>query len=112
MYLEVKIPRNNKIKYLESSSHQTKCRYCFQMLNCFKKGTTDLFKRCKATQKALRMYLELYKLKISREWGTDWLEAKNPTKTDAFRGQNATDNVRVTFFEVKMHRVTSGQQYK
>ena len=54
------------------------------------------------------MYLELYKLKISREWGTDWLETKNQTKIDAFRGYNATNYVRVMLFEVKMHRVTSG----
>ena len=71
------------------------------MLNCFKKGTNDVYRRCKATQKVLRMYLELYKLKISREWGTDWLETKNQTKIDAFRGYNATNYVRVMFSRLK-----------
>ena len=31
------------------------------------------------------MYLEFKKLKISRDWGTEWLKTKNESATDVFR---------------------------
>ena len=53
------------------------------------------------------MYLELQKLKMSREWGTERLETKNETTTDVLRGSNATNHVSVLYLEVEMYKGTS-----
>ena len=74
------------------------------MLKCLKNGKTDNFGRCILEQ----LYLKFEKLKISRQWGTEWLKTKKHSATDVFQCYKATSHVRVMFFKVEMRKVRSG----
>ena len=83
---KLKYLKNHRIKYSDSSNHQTRYHCCFLMLNCFRKCATNVFRRCKETKWVLHMYLELEKLKMSCEWGTERIETKNQKTADVFWG--------------------------
>ena len=51
-----------------------------------KKGTTDVYRRCKPTKKTWRMHLAFKNLKINRKWVTKCLKTKKQNTTNDFRG--------------------------
>ena len=53
--------------YLEVTLQQS---ICFYMWKCMKKDLTNVFRRCKQTDKVSRTYLVFKILKMSRQWRT------------------------------------------
>ena len=82
MHLEVKMPQNKRNEVF-SAKQVSLLRLEVKML---KERYNGRFRRCKATKKVGRLYLELHKLKISREWGTECLKTKNQRTSDVFHG--------------------------
>ena len=59
MYLEVKRPQKWYNKVFRVKQPSNKASLLFLDFKLHQNGTTDVFRHCKATQKVLRMYLEL-----------------------------------------------------
>ena len=56
------------------------------MLKCLCKGNNGIFEGSKETSKVRCMYLAFKSLKISNKEGQEWLQTKNQTTADIFRG--------------------------
>ena len=92
-------------RYLATSQKQTRYRWSFQTLNCFRKSNNGGWRCCKQISKVQCMYLAFKILKISSELSQQCSKSEKQSKNDVFGGYNARSDRHMTSLDIEIHKL-------